>query len=398
MRTLALLASLALAPSLAACASSSDSSPAAGGDPANPFEEVVALGAAKYLGAATTTATTAPAEGVTTYEFDPASGPLCLHGKPYRVSVRDTGSDDLFIFLQGGGACWSTFCLAVNEAPAGIPKLDILDATRATNPLRDTSLVYLPYCDGSFFAGDASADDDHDGKADRIQHGLQNLSAALDVARQRFPHPKRVVLAGSSGGGYGAILATILVRTVYPAVPLDVFDDSGPGLGHDGDPSYVGRILDELAIRPLLPASCADCTGNGHITRLVEWELARDPGLRFAQFSSYEDYVLSDIFLGVTGAAYHTALVAETSRIHDRFPDRYRRFLVAGGVHTSLLGTPTGIVGSNLGAVDLPAGATQKLLGVKLGGIDSTVLRGVSIASWFGAMIRGDEAWDDRTE
>ena len=125
----------------------------------------------------------ARAEGVITYTFDPAQGPVCMRGAPFRASVREADSDDLVIFLQGGGACWSAFCLAVTSAPIGIPGVDVLDPALADNPVRGWNQVYLPYCDGSFFAGDATHADDLNGKGDRTHRGLAHLTGALEVSK-----------------------------------------------------------------------------------------------------------------------------------------------------------------------------------------------------------------------
>ena len=365
----------------------------------NPFQEVVDQGATRYFGKTQVTEETKDDAGVITYTFDPSSGPVCLKGEPYQMSVRDTGSEDLFIFLQGGGACWSTFCLAINEAQYGIPaKLDILDPDKPTNPVAGWSTVFFPYCDGSLFAGDADHDDDGDGTPDRRQRGLANLSAGLDVAATRFPSPKRIVLAGSSGGGYGTILATLLVRSKFPGVELLVFDDAGVGLGRPGDEAFISGLFDEWNARSLLPKTCEGCTATGHITRLVGWGLERDPKLTVATFSSYRDYVISDVFLGLDADTFRGALLEETGAVHAAWPDRYRRFLVDSAVHTTLLGGLEGLVGNNFGAVTFPPDLATKLGEIELGGIDSTQVRGVTTATWFKAMIEGSAEWDDRLE
>jgi hypothetical protein len=389
-----------LAPACSDVEESEPTSPAANGGPVTaPFQEVVDQGATKYFGKAAVKEQAVDEAGVTTYTFDPESGPMCLKGGEFRASVRDTGSEGLFIFLQGGGACWSTFCLAINEAQEGIPtKLDVLNPKMADNPLKDWSTVYLPYCDGSLFVGDADRDDDGDGKFERRQHGLANLSAGLDVAEKRFPHPKRVVLGGSSGGGYGTILATLLVRAKFPSAEILVIDDAGVGLGKPGEPAFLDQILDEWNARWLLPASCPDCTANGHVTPLVAWQLERDPRLKIGVFSSYEDLVISDVFLDIGAEAFHSALLSESGAVHDRFPDRYRRFFIAGRMHTTLLGGIEGLVGSDIGAVTLPPDAISTLGEIELGGIDTTQVRGVTIASWMAAMLAGTPAWDDRLE
>jgi hypothetical protein len=374
--------------------------PSAAAPAANPFQEVIDLGITRYFGTASPVSSQEPQPGVITYTFDPASGPVCLKGDPFSMSIRDQHSDDLFIFLQGGGACWSDFCLAVTSAPPGIPTMDILDPKKRSNPMRGLSTVYLPYCDGSMFAGDGEHDDDGDGNPDRIQHGLQNLSASLDIAKDTFPNPKRIIFAGSSGGSYGTIIGVPLVRAKWPGVDLLVFEDSGLGLGKPEDPSFIHQLASdaELGFGRLIPPSCTDCLGNGHVTRLIDWQLAHDPQLSIAVFAAYEDLVLSDIFLGVSGAAYHQAVVEETGRLHQRYPDRYRRFLIDGAQHTTLLGNATALVGTDLGAVIIPPDAIAKLATLKIGGIDKTVIGEESIAEWFDAFLTHRQDWADLTE
>lgn len=362
------------------------------------FQEVLDQGANKYVGKTKVSSTTVDG-GVTRYAFDPATGPVCMNGDPYGVMVRDAPGDDLFLFLQGGGACWSGFCLAITQATETLPaNLDALNPDKPTNPLAPFDLVYFPYCDGSMFAGDAAHDDDGDGKVDRDQRGLANLSAGLDVAKVKFPHPKRIVLAGSSGGGYGTILAAILVRAAYPDPEILVVNDAGPGLGKPGDEAFLQGVISELGITPLIPKNCPDCLGRGHVTGLIKYELEKDPKMRVAMFSAYEDYVISDVFLQVPAADYHTALVDETGRVATAQPDRFKRFFVNGAVHTTLLGGVDGLIGDDLKAVKLPPGAAMKLGNIKIGGMDTNVVRGVTFATWLGAAIDKRADWDDRLD
>jgi hypothetical protein len=51
------------------------------------------------------------------------------------MSTRDGRRDELMIFLQGGGACGSTNCDAVDQAPLGIPPI----AVRHDREVADTS-------------------------------------------------------------------------------------------------------------------------------------------------------------------------------------------------------------------------------------------------------------------
>jgi hypothetical protein len=362
-----------------------------------PVSLATQLGLTQYSGAINPVEE-ARADGVITYTFDPAEGPVCMRGAPFRASVRDAESDDLVIFLQGGGACWSAFCLAVTGAPLGIPGVDVLDPELDANPVRDWNQVYLPYCDGSFFAGDAVHADNLNGKGDRIHRGLANLTGALEVAKQHFDAPRRVLLAGSSGGAYGLLLAGPLVRHYYPDAELIVMADSGIGLGRDGDEAYMDVVLDEFNVRRFLPDDCADCRADGHITGLIGYFLARDDNVRVGMYSSWYDSVLATTFLQVPAAQFADGLDAQSQALHDAWPDRFRRFIADGNQHTSLLGDPTGIIGSDLGAVELPDGALARLLGgdLLIRGLTATQVGDVTMAAWLTGLIDNDlDVWVD---
>jgi hypothetical protein len=359
-----------------------------------PFSELIDAGVADYLGEATISEQSS-ADGVDTVVFDPASGPICLRGEPFSVSVREQKpSKELMIFLQGGGACWSDFCLAVEQTTGSIPTaLEALDQTLDYNPFRDMSLVYVPYCDGSLFSGDAEFDDDGDGESDRLQYGLRNLSATLDVTRERFPSPERIVLAGSSGGAYGSVLAAVLVRHVYPDVPIDVVSDSGSGVARgETEPAFVTDLVNEWNARRFVPESCPDCLADGHLTGFIAWQLDEDPDLRMALFSSYRDSVISSVFLSLDPEVFETDLRRETSDLSKAFPDRYAPFLIEGDAHTTLLGDVSGFLGEDFELADAIGDM------VSLSGMQTSVVDDVDFATWIGWMLDRDPRWGDRRQ
>ncbi|MCA9615434.1 MAG: hypothetical protein KC586_21915, partial [Myxococcales bacterium] len=373
---------------LVACAADDD--PLRARPPADsPARIAFDLGLTEHLGRAEPVETT-ERNGATTYTFDPADGPVCMRGAPFRTSLRDEPSEDLLIFLQGGGACWSEFCLAVTTAPAGIPDVNVLDKTLPENPFADFDVVYVPYCDGSLFAGSNDLDDDGDGVPERLHHGLENVSAALTMAHRHFPTPRRVVLAGSSGGGFGTILASFLVRYVYPDVPLLVINDAGIGVARGNDPSFVDGLLDEFNARRFVPVDCPECVGNGHITGFVRYFLDRDPNVRVAAISAWDDFVMGDLFLKLEPAEFRDALRTQSEALHDAYPDRYRRFFFAGRAHTALLGDPTGIVGRDLGSVELPPEALESLAELSLESLPTAHVGDARLETWLRALLADD--------
>lgn len=355
-----------------------------GGEPApNPFAEVIEQGLGDKLG------TVDPSEVIevgdeTHYLFDPADGPMCLRGGNYWMSVRagTHAASDLVIFLQGGGACWSDLCTAFESlgAPA-VPATGLLNPTLAGNTFADWNVVYLPYCDGSLFAGDVDIDDDDDGMIDRYHHGLFNLSAGLDVAYERFPDVERIVLAGSSAGSYGVHISNMLVRTLWPEAEIIVVADCGVGIGKPGDFEFIPALLEEWNILHIVPQSCPDCVTD-HITNLVDWQLDRDPLMRFAGIAAYDDAVIGGVFLGLEDGEYQAAVESELARLAEAHPERYHRFLFDSPLHTTI--------------------GTDSVSGGGLPGLtatyDDTFVDATSVATWLQLLVTGDAEFGDRIE
>lgn len=330
-----LLGALALT-ILGGCAS--DSNPDS--PQAVPFAELFEQGITRYLGLYSPMLSEADGE-VITHTFGTGDGPMCLDGSEYRMATRDAASENLVIFLQGGGACWSELCRATTDAAAGMPLVGILDPQRENNPVKDWNQVFLPYCDGGLHASDRDNDYDGDGIIDAPQRGLHNLSAALDVAARNFPNPKRILLTGSSGGGFGTIFALPLVSYLYPGVPIDIVNDSGVGVSKPGKPEHLMLLQNDWNQTAFLPDSCPECLDpDGHLTNYLIWQLDQDPSIRAGYLSYTQDFVIGDIFLGIGGPAFEAALFEEMAQQEAAHPDRFRSWIPAGTSHTFLMAEP----------------------------------------------------------
>lgn len=370
-----------------------DTSGTGGSDGASGFAELYDQGLTKYVGAFAPSNDPQVVAGVKTFEFAVPSdlsaeprGPLCLRGGGYTVDTREGSSDELVIFLQGGGACWADFCAAFEEADS-LPPRGILNPDLAGNPVADWDVVYLPYCDGSLFAGDVDRvlpnsliGNGGAGQSMGYQRGLQNLSAAIDIAAAEFPNPSRILLAGVSGGAFGTITALPLVRYHYPDTEILLFDDSGVGIAKAGDPEFINQtLLGGWNATELIPASCTDCSSNGHITRFIEWELSADDNFTMSALSFSADAVISSYFLMINPADFTSSLLSETGRTAGLFPDRYKRFIPVGSAHTTLLGETS------------DSGGVQ---GVEIGSLE-TAVGDVTVLDWITAMVDGTDAWVD---
>ena len=334
----------------AACSDSNNSPEPVVGPARAPFQELIDQGVTRYLGDYSPMATETQGD-VVNHNFGAGDGPLCLDGSEFTMATRDKGSDELVIFLQGGGACFSELCAATQSAAKGIPKAGILDPDLAANPVADWNTVYIPYCDGGLHASDRDSDSDGDGRIDRFQRGLHNLSASLDVAVKTFPAPKRILLTGISAGGFGTTWALPLVRHLYPGVPIELVNDSGVGVARTDKPEFIRLLLNDWNMGAFLPASCPTCIGaDGHLTDVHKWQLAEDDKLRLSMMSYTRDTVIP-FFTRVSAEEFERELRAEMADVENVYPERMRSFITAGANHTFLL-SDTSITAGGVSVLD----------------------------------------------
>lgn len=298
-------------------------------------QELTELGYGAYLG------TQAPSrievDGEWTHHFfDPTEeGAVCLSGEPFQISYREGPSDDVLLYLQGGGACWDyATCYEISLAfttSNGPVSSGIIDLTRDDNPFQDFDIVYVPYCDGSVFIGDRTV---NYGGERTFHHGLRNLTVGVDAMLANFPNPSRIVVAGSSAGGYGTYSGYGVSRVAFPSTPILRFNDSGPGLQNPEAAEDISARFENWDFRRLIPTSCTEC--DTQLSYISLWAMERDKDLRTALYSYQNDAVIS-FFLGLSGDDYRDLLVPTTNDIQQRGGGRFQRYFPRGSGHTVLL-------------------------------------------------------------
>ncbi len=259
----------------------------------------------------------------------------CFDGSQYSLTAKEEGSDNVILFLGGGGACWpgSEHCNKNLDPERDISSSEAFWLKNdPANPLAGWNAVYLPYCDGSAFAGDNYADYDADGTSDSYHWGLRNLSAGITLMVELFPDPDKILISGMSGGGYGTIIAYSIIRQQYPDANIYIFSDSGPGLFNPDNPDAFALIKKTWNLEHLIPDSCSDC--NDQFTYFFSWYLNLDPQLRVGMFSFYQDFVIGLGFLGMALPAFEDLLMEVTDDIDTLYPDRFNRFFIDGNCHT----------------------------------------------------------------
>jgi Pectinacetylesterase len=301
-------------------------------------------------------------------------GSSCDEGTPTGIAVNPGSGTDVLVYFEGGGACWDYgTCFVLNtslhgpfgrtqwNALATQVNLGPLDRTRATNPFRASSYVFIPYCTGDMHAGNNVQTYDGAAGPKTMHHvGRKNAEAALAVVTAMWKTPSRVVVAGSSAGGFGATFNYDLFRRAYPDADMALVDDAGPLLEGGGIPAdiranaYMYWHLGD-AVDPLCAACRDDFSG---VTAALA---TRYPNDRLALISALTDPTVS-LFFRLSLDQFQASLLATVAHRYTPTTNA-RAFLVTGTQHTYL--------------------ATQA----------TTTSKGVTLESWLSAMLGGG-AWD----
>ncbi len=288
-------------------------------------------------------------------------GAVCGDGTPTGLAVNPgpEGSTDVLVFLNGGGACWSPATCGgglAGDGPYGATQFQedlpaaegsILDRRVTGSPFGNATLVFIPYCTGDVHWGDNVVDYP---LVTRWRHlGKDNLEKDIAWLAANLPAPGKLVVAGSSAGGYGTLLAHDLARTAWRDAQGYVVDDSGPPLIGADFPEVVrfawwaswrldrtvGRFCEDDLDCPLQL--------QADLSRILDLLAAKYPDDRIALLSSRQDDVIRR-FVGQTPDGFENALLqlvdTKLGPSRDELPDppvpNARAFLVPGSGHALL--------------------------------------------------------------
>ena len=242
----------------------------------------------------------------------PLSDGLSGDGSAYHIYLKAAKSDRLVVFFSGGGVAWNEFTAARpvtgGKVAAGLPNfywnnlrpftqimninIGITETGNALNPFEDWSFVIITYTTGDFHVGDSdyAYTDKDSGETGIVHfHGYRNFLAAMKKAKEYFPDPKKLLIAGDSAGAFAVpALAGEVMDDWYPdCTDVTCFSDSGQ-LCYDKWRETAQNIWHAK------PALC-DAITSPNIT--LDWyrRLYEQKGdsIRYLYASSTHDYLLS---------------------------------------------------------------------------------------------------------
>ena len=312
-----------------------------------------------------------PALEWTYYEIE---GTRCMDGEPAGFAISENpDATDVMIYLEGGGACFSDACDFTAFNIPFVPPMDgVFSRSNDNNPVRDWTMVYVPYCTGDIHAGDAEAEL---GGQMRQFRGYTNVTRYLQHLVPSLPGTERVLLTGISAGGFGAGINAAQVADAFGGdVETIVVDDSGPPLSNAVIPPCLQEIFRQTwGLDGTVLARCPGCDPNDFATDLFQHLATGYPEMKLGLFSNTGDAVIRAFMgagwgngehdncdgtpLSVPFGVYSDGLMA----LRSAHVDRASTFYVTGIGHTALR------VGFNLTFAD-----------------------GTSLPEWLGSVIDGD--------
>lgn len=222
-------------------------------------------------------------------------GTVCMNGDTAGFGVSlNPASKNVMIYLEGGGACFNELCDFTAFSVPFIPPIDgIFNRDNPGNPVKDWSMIYVPYCTGDIHGGDK---DTELGGATRHFHGYRNIGKYLQQWVPTFADPENVLLTGISAGGFGAALNAAQVTDAFgPGPQMIVLDDSGPPLSQDVIAPCLQQTFRQVwgLDQTVLAACGADCPDpDDFASGFLEHLLVTYPETRFGLFSNTADLVI----------------------------------------------------------------------------------------------------------
>ena len=241
-------------------------------------------------------------------------GSKCGYGSETGFAVNPhAGATELLIYLEGGGechdaaSCWGPGTSAKNLT--GYNQTNFMKETMkpalirstAGSPFATTNMAFFPYCTGDLHAGTKEVDFTVNGVIKPTYFvGGNNLDLFLARLLPTFPGVTRVVLLGTSAGGFGTYLNFDKVVRAF-GVRVDIIDDSGPPLVAKG-------ATDNAAVMStwgyVSPAGCSPCTS---LLDVMKSARAEQPKSRLGFLSFSVDTTIGPDF-GYTAAEYPTLI------------------------------------------------------------------------------------------
>lgn len=287
--------------------------------------------------------------------IEPGGDTRCALDTDYVFFARNGDPERLLVHFQGGGACASGEACDPEGNPTYSRDADetddparrgtgIFDLGNPANPVRDYSMVMVPYCTGDVHLGDAvhtyTWEDDEGTTRDVTVHhkGYANAMAALDWTVAGFESPREIVVTGSSAGSIAVPFYADVLKHRYPDAEIVALGDaSGSYRREPGDETGTGETWNLLEVVQRQHGYEDFVSNTISVEHLYGVTGAVHPEIRLTQFDTAHDDVQRFFLQAMVGEG---EIVADNIALNQEYirtaAPGFRSFLAGGTQHTIL--------------------------------------------------------------
>ena len=264
----------------------------------------------------------------------------CALGTPFFFWVHRGSPDRLAIYFRGGGACWSKNTCDPELQPSYVWSIDGVDApahglaqfSNPDNPVRDYTMVYVPYCTGDLHLG--TRDVTYANNLVIRHRGRANVDAALGWVYRNVAAPETILVAGGSAGALPSPVFALEVARRYSDAHVVQIGDGAGAFRRAASLTQWGAV-DGLKRDPAFAAMDPASPSYLELYEMVNQAM---PRVQLAQINSAEDSVQRH-YLKLRGSA-ETRVAAWLGRNMTqlrRLIPGFRSYSVPGTLHTVLV-------------------------------------------------------------
>ncbi len=231
----------------------------------------------------------------------------CGDGSQSYIKYIDRGSENLFVYVQGGGACFDAVtcgcrlkekhCKGSNEGGDGAltsylsrPPADSQThpwSQERQSPIGSSNYFEIVYCTGDVFTGFGTADYGNGIIPRKVKHvGAKNFELSINMAKKLFPKVKKVVVVGSSAGGVGVTFNLHHIVRNFGETNLSVINDSGIPI--------FGKYLDSHKVESVVK--------KWHVMEAAPTEMAKGDSIDFEDVHQFNSERFSHVKYGMLAA------------------------------------------------------------------------------------------------
>ena len=178
-------------------------------------------------------------------------------GSEYHIYIKKASSNNLCIFLSGGGVAWNGYMadrpISGGAVISGLPNYywnnlrpltrimninnGITEIGNPFNPFDDWSFIIITYATGDFHVGGNDFKYISESGEEKIIHfnGLKNFEAGMNRGKEFFDSPEKLLIAGDSAGAFAVpALTPRILENYYPdCLDITLLSDSAQLLYSD---------------------------------------------------------------------------------------------------------------------------------------------------------------------